>query len=102
MHFSNRLPQSTRLNRLCSYTAGLVLGFTPMSSAVAGDNAAAELRQSSPAQAPGRWRATGDLVTARSYHTATLLLTVQVLVAGGTGNVASAELYDPASRIVQF
>jgi hypothetical protein len=50
------------------------------------------------ANAPGRWRATGDLVTARSYHTATLLLNGQVLAAGGTGGGASAELYDPATR----
>ena len=36
-----------------------------------------------PAQAPGRWRVTGGLVTARDDHTATLLPNGQVLVAGG-------------------
>ena len=84
------------------YAAGLVLAFAPMSSATAGDNAAAELNQSVPAQAPGRWRITGDLVTARYVHKATLLPNGQVLVAGGYGPdcctmLASAELYDPAT-----
>ena len=84
------------------YAAGLVLALAPMSSATAGDNAAAELNQSVPAQAPGRWRITGDLVTARYVHTATLLPNGQVLVAGGYGPdcctiLASAELYDPAT-----
>ena len=85
------------------YAAGLVLVLAPMGSAAAGDNAAAELRQSAPAQAPGRWRVAGDLVTARTDHTATLLPNGQVLVAGEgnntTGLVASAELYDLATGI---
>jgi len=81
------------------YAAGLVLAFGSMSSAARGDNAAAELSGSVPAQAPGRWRVTGDLVTARTHHTATLLPNGQVLAAGGFGdltNLASAELFDPA------
>ncbi len=65
------------------YAAGLVLALAPMSSAAAGDNADAELSQSVPAQAPGRWKVTGDLGTARYGHTATLLANGQVLVAGG-------------------
>jgi len=44
---------------------------------------------------------TGSLATARSEHTATLLLNGKVLVAGGEGSghtfLASAELYDPAT-----
>jgi Galactose oxidase, central domain len=57
-----------------------------------------------PAPAPGKWRATGELVTARAYHTATLLLNGQVLVTGGVGEdgltaLASAELYDPATGV---
>jgi len=54
--------------------------------------------------ASGTWTATGSLGAARSDHTATLLPNGKVLVAGGfngnldTGfNLASAELYDPAS-----
>ena len=46
--------------------------------------------------------ATGSLGTARNWHTATLLPDGKVLVAGGldsSGNLASAELYDPASGI---
>ena len=79
------------------YAASLVLAFGAMRSAAAEDNAAAELSQSVPAQAPGRWKVTGDLVTARQYHTATLLQNgVIVLVAGGLGSnrtvTASAEL----------
>ena len=44
------------------------------------------------------WTATGTMVTARSGHTATLLPSGKVLVAGGKVGgvaVASAELYDP-------
>ncbi len=71
-----------------------------MSSATAGDNTAAELNQSAPAQAPGRWIPTGDLTTPRVNHTATLLPNRQVLAAAGEdmvvgGLLASAELYDP-------
>ena len=52
--------------------------------------------------ASGTWTATGNLATARSFHTATLLPNGQVLVAGGGGDLfpfyrASAELYDPAA-----
>src|SRR5436190_1558909 len=85
------------------YAAGLVLAFAPMSSVAAEDNAAAELSRSVPAQPPGTWKVTGDLVTARYLHTATLLPNGQVLVAGGDGGggviLASAELYDPATRV---
>jgi hypothetical protein len=47
----------------------------------------------------GTWTATGDMTTARSGHTATLLPNGKVLVAGGHDSKgteqASAELYDP-------
>ena len=56
------------------YAAGLVLPFGAISSAAAGDAAAAE---------PARWNVTGSLVTGRYGHTATLLANGQVLVAGG-------------------
>ena len=85
------------------YAAGLILALAPISSVAAGDNAATELSQSVPAQAPGAWKVTGDLVTARELHTATLLPNGRVLVAGGANNIsgslASAELYDPATRV---
>src|SRR3954452_12870109 len=52
-----------------------------------------------PALAAGTWTATGSLNTARTAHTATLLPSGKVLVAGGrdaNGDaLASAELYDP-------
>src|SRR4029079_13129335 len=47
------------------------------------------------------WVVTGSLGTARAQHTATLLNSGKVLVAGGTNNktavLSSAELYDPAT-----
>jgi WD40 repeat protein len=48
----------------------------------------------------GTWTETGDLITRRWDHTATLLPDGMVLVAGGVGEhvtaLTSAELYDPA------
>src|ERR1700694_3824596 len=53
------------------------------------------------AQSPGTFNPTGNLTTARQFHTATLLTNGKVLVAGGwdTGLPvwASAELYDPST-----
>src|SRR5262245_26427915 len=82
------------------YAAILVTAFDPVSSGAAGDNAAAELNQWVAAQAPGRWKVTGDLGTARYLHKATLLPNGRVLAVGGLGSnnpfevFASAELYD--------
>jgi hypothetical protein len=59
----------------------------------------------SPAAAPSIFINTGNLNTARTFHTATLLQSGKVLVAGGsttadnTGALDSWELYDPASGI---
>ena len=50
--------------------------------------------------ASGTWTATGSLGTARDDHTATLLPSGKVLVAGGHNDghsLSSAELYDPAT-----
>src|ERR671924_751504 len=53
------------------------------------------------AQAPGTWEPTADLHQPRAGHTATLLATGKVLIAGGkdaSGQaLATAEIYDPAS-----
>src|SRR5439155_2319481 len=45
------------------------------------------------------WVTTGSMGTPRAFHTATLLQSGKVLVAGGylKGALSSAELYDPAS-----
>ena len=43
------------------------------------------------------WSATGNLNTARSYHTAVLLQTGKVLVVGGYGGLTSCELYNPST-----
>src|SRR4029450_10023411 len=48
----------------------------------------------------GLWTATGNLVTARGINTATSLHDGTVLLAGGydgLGDIADAELYDPAT-----
>src|SRR5260370_13268710 len=53
----------------------------------------------SPAGSSGTWGKTGSLNTARDFHSATLLQSGEVLVAGGIGTsdrLTSAELYDPA------
>src|SRR5437667_956699 len=53
------------------------------------------------APATGAWRITGSLNYVRSLHTATLLPSGKVLVAGGWPEATStgtAELYDPATR----
>jgi N-acetylneuraminic acid mutarotase len=46
----------------------------------------------------GNWTATGETIEARYTHTATLLPSGKVLVAGGNGASTSAEVYDRARR----
>ena len=55
------------------------------------------------ADSAGTWTATGSLATGRQYHTATLLASGKVLVAGGQdiyGNALSeCEIYDPSTGV---
>ncbi|MCY1081722.1 Kelch repeat-containing protein [Archangium lansingense] len=55
-----------------------------------------------PACPPSTWVRSPPMTTERSAHTATLLPSGKVLVAGGfglTGGLASSELYDPATDV---
>ena len=52
---------------------------------------------SQTAQSPGSFARTSDMTTARSQHSATLLFSGHVLLAGGSGGLATAEIYDPVA-----
>ena len=47
--------------------------------------------------APGVWEYTGNLNFHRAGHKAVLLLDGRVLVTGGYGTIATADLYDPVT-----
>jgi len=54
-----------------------------------------------PIHAPAKFTSVGNMITARANHTATLLPSGKVLIAGGSDGMqplANAELYDPALK----
>ena len=62
---------------------------------------AAELFDPAANEGAGAWSSTGEMTTSRSGHTASLLKSGKVLVAGGYGTdgfLSSAELFDPAAN----
>src|SRR5207249_9823515 len=74
------------------------IGFT----VAVGETVSCTFTNSPVASTGGVWTSTGNMSTARVNHTATLLPTGQVLVAGGKSNgidVATAERYDPATQL---
>jgi len=78
----------------------MLLAIPIMFSACGGSNTGTTSTNSSPYTA---WSPTGNLITIRQEHTATLLQNGKVLVTGGqdssSNSLSSAELYDPVSGI---
>jgi len=80
--------QQPRAAQVLLAVAGIAIGLFAISTSTAS------------AQTSGTWTNTGSLNTPRASHTATLLPSGDVLVVGGqdaTGDLASAELYTPAT-----
>jgi hypothetical protein len=75
---------------------------TPTSSAIADGTRPAVVTEGDGQGDGATWQAAGTLATARYLHTATRLEDGRVLVTGGIGPdgaaIASAELWDPATR----
>jgi hypothetical protein len=85
------------------YTAPSTLGTCHVVGASVGDESAtATAVVKIVAEAHGAFTTVGSMATARADHTATLLSSGKVLIAGGRGTnfqpLAEAELYDPSVR----
>ena len=61
------------------------------------DSGIVGITASATAQSPGSFARTSDMTTARSQHSATLLFGGHVLLAGGSGGLATTEIYDPVA-----
>src|SRR5947199_9776008 len=77
-----------RMMRLAAVALGLLVVLLPLMAAMPSSTVQATATA-------GSWSLTGSLHFARLGHTATLISTGKVLVAGG--GPASAELYDPST-----
>ena len=100
------LPSSPRtaVKRVAQLALASALLWLACGEVPQGGDEALHPRRSKPqalqAASGAHWNYTGDLITARSGHTATLLPSGKVLVSGGwdlNGSLASAEVYDPAT-----
>jgi N-acetylneuraminic acid mutarotase len=92
---SMSVPRRAHTTTLLSNGQVLVTGGSTFGTSVTGPFASAEVYD----PATGTWSTTGSMSVTRISHTATLLTTGKVLVAGGGsgGIVASTEVYDPAT-----
>lgn len=92
-----RIPNRARQTVVLMVTVVCLTGLLPSPGYSQNQNAASHPTTSSAAN--GGWTFTGDLITPRSAHTATLLVEGKVLVTGGYGYGAlnSTELFDPST-----
>jgi N-acetylneuraminic acid mutarotase len=88
--WSSSTPSVATIGPTTAIVTGASLGSTTISAAIG------TVTGTEPLSVVARWLPT-SMTTARDGNTSTLLPNGKVLVAGGDGNIASAELYDPSA-----